>query len=181
MNIPSIDLLRKAILDSIKTLKSNDGYLFEALIEENSEYAGYNARKLHEVCINHKLAEYLAINILPQLDTSQKMFVDIEFNREGINFKNVTIKGQEKKVRPDIIVHNRKSNGEKFNLLIVECKKNDAYKEGILDDAEKIKALMNDSRYHYHFGLQIVYGSSSIVGKLFSKQNGAIMEEPIVA
>jgi len=108
------------------------------------------------------------------------MFVDIEFNREGINFKMVSIEGQEKKVRPDIIIHNRKSDEHKFNLLVVECKKNDANAEDIQDDEKKINALMNDPRYNYHFGLQIIYGSDSIVGKLFSKQNGSIIEEPIV-
>ncbi|MGA2029613.1 MAG: hypothetical protein ABSG87_06050 [Verrucomicrobiota bacterium] len=180
MTVPSIELLRKAILDSTKMLKSNDGILFSAPIEEHSEYAGYDARKLHEVCINHKLAEHLATNILPLLDKSQRMFVDIEFNREGINYKMVTIEGQEEKVRPDIIIHNRKSNEDKFNLLVVECKKDDATDEFIQQDIKKIKALMKDSRYEYHFGFQVSYGAASVKGKIFYKQNGSIVEEPIV-
>ncbi len=179
MNVPPINLLREAVLNSLKTLKHDDGSLFAAPIEENAYH--YDARKLHEVCINHKFAEHLAANILPKLDDSQRMFVDIEFNREGINFKKVMIDGQEEKVRPDIIVHNRKWNADKFNLLVVECKKDGVDEKEIQKDINKIKALMNDPRYDYHFGLQVCYGSSFVGGKIFYKENGSIKEEPIVA
>ena len=70
------------------------------------------------------------------------MFVDIEFNREGITFKKVAVDGQDEKVRPDIIVHNRMSNGNKFNLLVVECKKNGADDADIQWDVKKIKVLI---------------------------------------
>jgi hypothetical protein len=179
MNVPPKNLMREAILSSIKMLKQDDGSLFAMPIEENAYH--YDARKLHEVCINHKLAEHLATNILPLLDNSQRMFVDIEFNREGINFKRVTVEGQEEKVRPDIIVHNRKSNEDKFNLLIVECKNVNAADVDVQRDVKKIKALMSDSRYDYHFGFQVFYGAVCVKGKIFYKLNGSIMEEPIFA
>lgn len=176
MNIPSLNLLRGAILHSIATLKREDGTLFEIPIE----CAPYDSRKLHEVCINHKLAEHLKAAILPLLDCPQEMFVDIEFNREGITFKKVAVDGQDEKVRPDIIVHNRMSNGNKFNLLVVECKKNGADDADIQWDVKKIKVLMGDRRYEYFFGLQVIYGSPSVTGTLFYKnEDGSIKEEPI--
>jgi len=57
------------------------------------------------------------------LEKKPKLFVDIEFNREGGDFKNVEIKGKDKTVRPDIIIHNRETGDKKKNLLVVECKK----------------------------------------------------------
>ena len=100
-----IKLIRKAFTE----LKSKEGYLFDCSIEENVEY---DARKLHEVCLNHKLANYLEKLILPILqEENEKFFVDIEFNREGLNNKFV---------RPDIIIHNRKSGDEKHNFLVME-------------------------------------------------------------
>jgi hypothetical protein len=174
MNVPPINLLREAILRSIKALKQNDGDLFALPIEEKTN--DDNPRKLHEVCINHKFAEHLAAEVRTLLDG---MFVDIEFNREGINFKETMIEEKLVTVRPDIIVHNRKSEADKFNLLIVECKKSDAVDGDKLTDVKKIKALMNDPRYDYHFGLQVIYGSPSVAGTLFYKQDGSIKEAPI--
>jgi hypothetical protein len=178
LKIPTKKSLQEAISCSIECLARNDGILFSAPIEENPPY-GYDARKLHEVCINHKLAEYFAGVIIPLFDKAQKMFVDIEFNREGINFKEVTIDGEKRRVRPDIIVHNRKSGKAKFNFLVVECKKSDAYPQDIEEDCEKIAALMTNSRYDYNFGLQILYDALAIKGTLFYKQDGAIKMEPI--
>jgi hypothetical protein len=117
MTVPKRELLQKAVSRSVERLARNDGVLFEMPIEK---HAPYSARKLHEVCINHKLAEHLATEILPLLGDSQEIFVDIEFNREGINFKDVTIDGRIERVRPDIIIHNRKSDGQKFNFLVAE-------------------------------------------------------------
>lgn len=164
-------------MHSIKKLKQNDGDLFGMPIEEAPTT---DPRKLHEVCINHKLAEYLAAEILPLIDNSQKMFVDIEFNREGGNFKQLEIDGKIDTVRPDIVIHNRKSNGDKFNLLVVECKKSGASNDELQKDVKKIKALIGDSRYEYHFGLQVIYGSPTVNGKIFYQENGFIKEESIV-
>src|SRR5437879_2734937 len=124
MKSPDLDSVKSAVTRSLNTLVRNDGMLFEAPIEK---HAPYDARKLHEVCINHKLAEYLAAEILPLVETQEQLFVDIEFNREGVDFKNVKIGDQVERVRPDIIVHNRRSGPAKFNLLIAECKKSGSY------------------------------------------------------
>lgn len=78
---------------SFEKLKKCDGMLFECPIEVNADY---DARKLHEVCINHRLAIYFEQKIIPLLPKDEEYFVDIEFNREGINFKNAKIAGRKK-------------------------------------------------------------------------------------
>lgn len=160
-----IDRVESAIRESFRKLKENDGHLFECPVEEHAEY---DSRKLHEVCINHKLAIYLDESIRPELsDEADIFFTDIEFNREGIDFKNLQYEDQDKRVRPDIIVHNRKSGDQKRNFLVVECKKASALVEKKDQDIRKIEALLTDQRYEYQFGLQTIYSNHEILGKLF--------------
>jgi hypothetical protein len=166
MKIPSTESLKSAVACSLAKLVHHDGMLFEAPIEEHAQY---DARKLHEVCINHKLAQYLAAEILPLIDNRENLFVDIEFNREGVDFKDVQIGDRIERVRPDIIIHNRRSNAAKLNLLIVECKKSGCSAEEIDHDRDKITALMSDKRYAYYFGLQIIYAGPMTRGTLFYK------------
>lgn len=171
--------IKQGVLRAFSKLKKDDGSLFDCDIEEEF---GYDSRKLHEVCINHKLAIYLEKEILPIIDSAdQKYFVDIEFNREGINKKKVIwCNGEELVVRPDIIIHNRKSDEQKMNFLIVECKKNGAQQAEIDGDRKKIHVLMENDRYKYSYGLQVVYGKNEIKGTLFYKIREAIEQEEII-
>ena len=162
-----------AIQNAFAKLKEEDGSLFEWPIEVE---APYDSRKLHEVCINHRLANHLEDSILPLLlRNGEKYFVDIEFNREGKNFKDTDVEGQKERVRPDIIIHNRKSGDGKRNFLVVECKKDDAEDDEKDYDTKKIKALLVDDKYSYQFGLQVIYSKTEIKGTLFFKDNGAIV------
>jgi hypothetical protein len=172
------DRLRYAVLRAFDRLVTVDGCLFDCPIETNPP--GYDARKLHEVCVNHRLANYLEAELLPMFPREgNRMFVDIEFNREGCDFKNLRISGQEKRVRPDIIVHNRKTGADKVNFLIAECKKNDSPNGDIAEDCDKIRAFIEDQRYAYFFGLQVIYEKGQIRGILFFKRDGRIESEPI--
>ena len=173
-----IDKVENAIRESFRKLKGCDGDLFECPIEEHAEY---DSRKLHEVCINHKLAIYLGEYLLPELAVENEIFyTDIEFNREGIDFKSLQYDGQEKRVRPDIIVHNRKSGDQKKNFMIVECKKDSAPADKKDEDVRKIEAFLTDKRYEYQFGLQTVYSNQTITGKLFYIENHQIEFREIV-
>jgi hypothetical protein len=169
------DQVRDSVLRSFRRLVEEDGHVFECPIEEHSSY---DARKLHEVCVNHRLANHLEKEIIPLL-TFETIFVDIEFNREGVNFKNVMINCEDKRVRPDIIIHNRKTGREKLNFLVVECKKRGAPPEDIEEDRQKIRALMGDARYEYSFGLQVLYGREGVEGKLFFKSGTNIISEDV--
>jgi hypothetical protein len=172
--------IKQAVLRAFSRLKRDDGSLFDCKIEEEF---GYDSRKLHEVCINHKLAIYLGNEILPiNSGADQKYFVDIEFNREGINKKKIIVcKGKELVVRPDIIIHNRKSGKQKKNFLIVECKMKGAQHSEIEYDEKKIRAFMENDKYKYSFGLQVVYGKGEIKGTLFYKNGQAIEREAIIS
>jgi len=117
-------------------------------------------------CVNHRLANHLEEEMIPILRVKETIFVDIEFNREGVDFKNTRIGGEEKKVRPDIIIHNRKTGPEKLNFLVVECKKQGAPTAEIAEDRQKIRAWMEDEKYEYLFGLQVVYGKDGVQGTL---------------
>lgn len=166
------------IKKAFSELSKNDGYLFSLQIEKNY---GYDSRKLHEVCINHKLANYLEQSVLPILPKKNVyFFADIEFNREGVDGKKMRTKnGKEELVRPDIIIHNRKSGVEKNNFLVIECKKEGASYKAIEDDQEKIKWFMNSPKYEYQYGLQVIYMKDKVKGKLFYKQKSQILEEGI--
>ncbi len=168
--------IREAIRRSLRQLREEDGCLFACPIEEDF---GYDARKLHEVCINHRFANHLEKEILPLLREGGRMFVDIEFNREGVSYKGIAIDGEEQRVRPDIIIHNRKTGEAKVNFLVVECKKAGSRREAIDSDSKKIRALMTDGKYDYSFGLQVVYGTRSVRATLFAKDSEGIEEEII--
>jgi hypothetical protein len=172
------EITKQQVLDAVRCsfsrLVKEDGNLFDCPIEEHS---CYDARKLHEVCINHRLANYREKEIIPLL--KEKIFVDIEFNREGVDFKNVAINGKDKICRPDIIIHNRMTGPEKVNFLVVECKKKGTPEDELKADLEKIHAFMDDARYEYSFGLRVVYGKDGCEGMLFFKSGTKITSEPL--
>jgi hypothetical protein len=170
------DKVKEAVQHSFKQLLNEDGSLFNCPIEEG--YPSY-ARKLHEVCINHKLANHLEDAILPFIANNGKMYVDIEFNREGQNYKEVLMNGANKILRPDIIIHNRKSDRDKSNFLVVECKKDGSSQAEIEEDKRKICAMMDDGCYQYLFGLRVSYGRDNIEADLFYRNNGGIDSERI--
>lgn len=157
----------KAIRKAFKKLEDQDGELFDLSIEETQ----YDARKLHEVCINHKLAIYLEEYLFPKIQDAKELYTDIEFNREGINFKRLHYEGQEAVVRPDIIIHNRRTGKQKRNFLVVECKKETASNNDKEEDVERIKTFMKVDKYQYTFGLQVIYGSHGVKGTLFFLNN----------
>lgn len=167
--------LKKDIRACFNLLITQDGNLFECPLEIG---APYDERKLHEVCINHRLAVHFETIISPKLK-NDKYYVDIEFNREGINFKELNYKGEEDRVRPDIVIHNRRSGKEKKNLLVVECKKEDAPEKDKNDDLRKLEAFITDSKYQYKFGLMVIYGKNHVNGMLLYKNNGEIIKEDI--
>lgn len=158
------DLVHARELYALRQLLAEDGALFECLIEE---HASYDARKLHEVRVNHRLANHLETALLPMLRIDERLFVDIEFNREDVDFKHIRMNGENHTVRPDIIIHNRKTGSQKRNVLAVECKKQSAHARDIEDDQKKILSFMEDTRYEYWFGLQVIYGRDGVHGEFF--------------
>ena len=169
------DELKNAIRRAFDGLNREDGTLFDCPFVENSP----NARKLHEVCVNHRLANHLQDEVRSLLGWEMEMFVDIEFNKEGSNKKTVEFDGDIKLVRPDIIIHNRKTGSEKWNFLVVECKKEGTTRAAINKDRKRILALMENEKYNYAFGLQVIYGRKGINGTLFFKEDNGMSQEEV--
>lgn len=171
-----LESIENAILMSIKDLFKNDKEL--ASNEDHSVNSGENSssdRKLHEVCINHRLASYLGNRFQEIVERNTKIFVDIEFNRNGYEIKSLSTCG---KIRPDIIIHNRKSGDQKVNLLIVEAKKT----KDSAEDENVIKCLMNDLEFHYKYGLRIIYNDLSketTKAFLYYKESGKIQRKKL--
>jgi len=134
-------------------------------------------RKLHEVCINHRLAHYIEV-LLPQY-YSNNYKVDIEFNRCYRNKKHLDISGHDRIVRPDIIVHTRAIRTEyPQHLLIIEAKKDIDSPE----DIEIVKSFILDPRYEYSFGLTVRYNDfNPIQATLFYKDTDETIQQEAIA
>jgi len=132
-----------------------------------------NARKLHEVCINHCLAVHLEKSFNKIIN--EEIFVDIEFNRRGNSSKQLN----GKIVRPDIIVHNRKFNGNKRNILVVEAKKKDSCNNSKNKDRNKINGFLTNSDFHYFYGLFIQYDLGTVISELYWLEDDKVKMELI--
>jgi hypothetical protein len=173
-NEMKVETLKEYIKECFHLLIDQDGNLFECPLVDDKLY---NERKLHEICINHRLAMHFENVIAPRLN-SEKYYVDIEFNREGINYKQLRSNGQKDLVRPDIIIHNRHSGDKKKNFLVVECKKEDASDQDKKKDLKKLKGFITNQEYQYKFGLQVIYGRQP-KGTLMYEKEGGIVKESI--
>lgn len=123
-------LLRQQLLDRRPQLF---GILQDAVVSLN-QYDGYLLKtNLKEEAINHRLAVYLerAINSDPVFKEFQ-FAIDCEYNKFGLDDKSVTNtwdladlpnRNRDRRLRPDIIVHQRGNEPERINLLTVEVKK----------------------------------------------------------
>ena len=101
-----------------------------------------------EECINHKLAQYLEW-VLHEKTLLDERDVDIEYNKYKEDEKKSS---NGRNIRPDIIVHERKS-GNRNNLIVIEAKKNYDAK----GDRDKVTDLVNSEDYRYTVGAVISY------------------------
>ncbi|WP_426711179.1 hypothetical protein [Cetobacterium sp. SF1] len=105
-------------------------------------------REVHEECINHRFAIYLE-NEFKYIIKNRNLSVDVEYNKNG---KSPKIYGSEdKKFRPDIIIHERNSN--RNNYIVIEAKKSKLSKS----DKEKLINCKNKP-YNYDIALGLEYG-----------------------
>jgi hypothetical protein len=111
--------------------------------------------KLHEVAISHRIAVYVE-QILQDLIRSEKMSVDLEYNKHGVNAK-ILSNGQE--FRPDIVVHKR--GCDKNNFIVIEIKKNKHSNQdkaaaiNKVKEATKPKNPNEPNTFGYQFGFVI--------------------------
>ena len=130
--------------DNIKEILSN---AIKTLFLEDSRII---FRKLKEEAINHRLAVYIENELKQCLDLSY-LNVDLEYNKNYDSDKDIIrTDGQIKKIRPDILVHQRENNYN--NKIAFECKINSLSKY----DKEKLIALRK-APYNYENAIGIVY------------------------
>jgi len=78
--------------------------------------------KVKEECINHRLACHFEKLLYEDVPNGLSYDVDVEFNKNYVDPKRIIDeKGNDISIRPDIIVHERKSNCN--NLVVFEIKK----------------------------------------------------------
>lgn len=128
--------LQKLIMKALKLLIRND----IKLIKNQSR----------EECINHKFAQYLE-ELLKSggVLTKLELDVDVEYDKYKEDEKKSSCG---RNIRPDIIVHKRKS-GHKNNLMVIEAKKNYINKK----DKCKIMDLVKSKDFKYSLGVGVAY------------------------
>ncbi len=156
------DTLIECIDSALNLLAKND----LPIISETCDTAEH--RQVYEVCVNHRLAMYLSMTLRDKIST--EMTVDLEFNRNGYGEKCLQGFDGLDKVRPDIIVHNRRFGGDARNLLVVECKHASSSPGEREKDEAKVKRFIVDPTYSYEFGMVVVYSDKSIAAKMFAKK-----------
>ena len=121
----------RAVINALRRFIDADHYLLRVDANERS--------------LTHRIAMYLQAE-LPDWD------VDCEYNRDGHEPKELTLKGDEpdswdtdaKTVYPDVIAHRR---GTQNNYLVIEFKK--ASREGSDNDLIKLRAFKEQFGYQY--------------------------------
>ena len=104
--------------------------------------------QLKEECINHKLAQHLE-TVLKERNLLYVCSVDVEYNKYKEN-EEKTSNGRN--IRPDILVHERKS-GNRNNLIVIEAKKEYDKKA----DRDKVVDLVDSRNFLYSLGVVISY------------------------
>lgn len=128
---PTFTKIRSSIGTALQLVYRNDHFIIE--------------NSAHERAITHKLAEYVQ-PLFPE------WHVDCEYNRRGADHhkdmsgRNTTY--------PDIIIHRRNT---KDNLLVIEAKSVHSHDHSDVDDKDKIKKYIEDSKYSYRYGLWICF------------------------
>lgn len=98
----------------------------------------------HEQSISFRLGYYLS----NALKDKMGYYIDLEYNNDYGKKGDEKYNSEGKKVRPDIIFHDRKKN----NLFVIEMKKGD-----VSDDREKVWNYMQKNTQHYKEGYCIYH------------------------
>ena len=122
--------------------------IFEALVTLIKHDSDLIATQPKEECINHKLAQYLEVELMKR-DLLGACSVDVEYNKYKEDEKKTS---NGRNIRPDIIAHQRRS-GSNNNLIVIEAKKD--YESAA--DRDKVIELVDSRAYQYSLGAVITY------------------------
>lgn len=127
-----IPIIKSKIVHCIDRIYNEDGDLFR--------------RNNYEVTVSTKLAQYLFLEF-------PKYNVDCEYNKHIDEEKTVTINGDNRLVRPDILIHNRGT--DEHNLVAIEIKKVQNRTNRGRDYDKLIAFTIKDGEYRYELGVFI--------------------------
>lgn len=131
-----MDKEQKSVIKAVKLLIENDIELIR--------------NQPREECMNHKFAQYLEEVLKSRgVLTKLQLNVDVEYDKYKEDEKKSSCG---RNIRPDIIVHKRKS-GNKNNLMVIEAKKNYIDKK----DKCKIMDLVKNKDFEYSLGAGVAY------------------------
>ena len=145
--------LQKLIMKALKLLIENDIELIK--------------NQPREECINHRFAQWLEEVLKSRcVWTKLELNVDVEYDKYKEDGKKSS---RGRNIRPDIIVHERKS-GNKNNLMVIEAKKNYIDKK----DKCKIMDLVKNKDFEYSLGAGVAYlpNRNYMKIKFFSSERG---------
>ena len=103
------------------------------------------------IYFNELVKDYLPVGVV----------LDTEYNKVGLDPKRVIVQkvndaeAKEHGIRPDIILHQRKTSNA--NLLVIECKRG-SNKD--FNDFNKLKAMTSDPSYQYRLGCYINFANT---------------------
>lgn len=112
----------------------------------------------NEQSIAFRFAIYL--NELVKDHLPEGVVLDTEYNKVGIESKRIVVQkvrddeAKEHGIRPDIILHKRKTS--EANLLVIECKRDSSED---YNDFNKLKAMTRDPSYQYRLGCFINFAN----------------------
>ena len=118
--------VKEIIIIALYQFYKNDSYLIDT--------------KQHEQTLCAKLAYYMQALF-------QDWHVDVEYNRQGHDIKRLN----GKRVRPDIIVHRRGSEGPNLVALLCKAHWNDQDRQ---NDIEQLKLYRNELGYQNAFRIE---------------------------
>lgn len=123
--------------------------------------------KLHEVCINHRLAVYIEHHLPDELND---YYVDIEYNRYNLDRKYVSLGNEEFEARPDIIIHRRMNPRNKPipHYLIIEAKKENINEK----DLRTVRGFLTDPKYKYGMTISYCSNNDNFVGHIYMFNGG---------
>lgn len=132
----NLEKIKEKIDSAITSFLTNEKDLFEINSNERT--------------ISQNFSTYLKLNF-PEWD------VDCDYNRDMKKTKKLETRGEIKPIFTDISIHHRES---KENHVVIEIKKSPPHSisnKKVKADLERLQKMTSDDKYHYKFGLFVLF------------------------
>lgn len=152
--------IKKLVNASLEKFYKNDRDLLEISDERDM---------VSEQCMVFHIGGYMK-NKMNTFTKFQWADLDCEYNRDMGTPKRISENDLMYSFVPDLIIHRRRSN--KNNLLVIEFKKENAWREDKEWDRQKLSYLTDQGgRFKYNFGLYIELGMHEVRVDVYQEGN----------